>query len=90
MLTRDFEVFDARFARLVFGNVHVDKLYSGCRWAEGPAWFPAHRYLVWSDIPNNRMMRWSPVGGLSVFRLPAQRTNGHTRDREGKIGRAHV
>ena len=90
MLTRDFEVFDARFARLVFGNVHVDKLYSGCRWAEGPAWFPAHRYLVWSDIPNNRMMRWDETdGSVSVFREPADNSNGNTVDRQGRLVTCH-
>ena len=90
MLTRDFEVFDPRFAKLVFGNVHVDKLYTGCRWAEGPAWFPAHRYLVWSDIPNNRMLRWDETdGSVSVFREPADNSNGNTVDRQGRLVTCH-
>src|SRR5690606_22179917 len=63
MLSDDFEVIDPRFSRLVFGNVHLEKLYTGCRWAEGPAYFPAGRYLIWSDIPNNRIMRWDETDG---------------------------
>jgi len=90
MLTNDFEVYDPRFARLVFGNVHVDKLYTGCRWAEGPAYFPAHRYLVWSDIPNNRMLRWDETdGSVSVFREPADNSNGNTVDRQGRLVTCH-
>ena len=56
MAASDFyEVLDPRFGRLFNGNARVNKLYTGCQWAEGPAWFAAGRYLVWSDIPNNRM-----------------------------------
>jgi gluconolactonase len=90
MLTKDFEVYDPRFAGLVFGNVHVDKLYTGCRWAEGPAYFPAHRYLVWSDIPNDRMLRWDETdGSVSVFRQPAENSNGNTVDRQGRLITCH-
>ena len=90
MLTSDFEVYDPRFAGLVFGNVHVDKLYEGCRWAEGPAYFAAHRYLVWSDIPNDRMMRWDETdGSVSVFRQPAENSNGNTVDRQGRLITCH-
>ncbi len=86
MLTESFEVLDERFSRLVMGNVHLEKLYTGCRWAEGPAYFAAGRYLVWSDIPNDRMMRWDETdGSVSVFRSPAYNTNGHTVDREGRL-----
>ena len=53
MLTESFEVRDERFSKLALANVHVERLWTGCRWAEGPAWFAAGRYLVWSDIPNN-------------------------------------
>jgi len=85
-LTDTFEVIDERFRKLAFGNVHLEKLYTGCRWAEGPAWFAAGRYLVWSDIPNDRMMRWDETdGSVSVFRQPAMNTNGHTVDREGRL-----
>ena len=86
MLTDDFEVIDPRFSGLVFGNVHLEKLYSGCRWAEGPAWFAAGRYLVWSDIPNDRILRWDETdGSVSVFRQPAMNTNGNSVDREGRL-----
>lgn len=86
MLTKDFEVLDRRFTKLVFGNVHLERLYVGCRWAEGPAWFPAGRYLVWSDIPNDRMLRYDDTdGSVSVFRSPALNTNGHTVDNEGRL-----
>lgn len=85
-LDPDFEVIDARFRQLVFPNVHVDKLYTGCRWAEGPAWFAAGRYLVWSDIPNDRMLRFDDTdGSASVFRQPALNTNGHTVDLQGRL-----
>lgn len=85
-LTDDFEVLDPRFDKLVFGNVHVEKLWTGCRWAEGPAWFAAGRYLVWSDIPNDRMLRWDETdGSVSVFRQPSMNTNGHTVDLQGRL-----
>jgi gluconolactonase len=85
-LTADFEVIDARFGALAFANVHLEKLYTGCRWAEGPAWFAAGRYLVWSDIPNDRMLRWDETdGSVSVFRQPSMNSNGHTVDREGRL-----
>jgi len=85
-LTDDFEVIDPRFCALAFANVHVDKLYTGCRWAEGPAWFAAGRYLVWSDIPNDRVLRWDETdGSVSVFLQPSMNSNGHTVDREGRL-----
>ncbi|HYP70337.1 MAG TPA: SMP-30/gluconolactonase/LRE family protein [Variovorax sp.] len=84
--TSSFEVRDARFYKLVFGHVHLEKLYTGCRWAEGATWFAAGRYLVWSDIPNDRMLRWDECdGSVSVFRQPAMNTNGHTVDHEGRL-----
>jgi gluconolactonase len=85
-LTPSFEVIDPRFRALAFPNVHVEKLYTGCRWAEGPAWFGAGRYLVWSDIPNDRMLRWDETdGSVSVFRQPAMNTNGHSVDLQGRL-----
>src|SRR5258705_11573143 len=86
MLTASFTVLDDRFLRLVFGNVHVEKLWTGCRWAEGPAYFPAGRYLVWSDIPNNRMLRYDETdGSVSVFRSPSNYSNGNTVDDQGRL-----
>ena len=86
MYTPAIEVIDARFGKLVFGNVHLEKLYTGCRWAEGPAYFPAGKYLVWSDIPNDRIMRFDETdGSVSVFLAPAMNHNGHSVDREGRL-----
>lgn len=77
---------DPRFDRLFNSTAQVEKLYEGCRWAEGPAYFPAGRYLVWSDIPNDRMLRWDECSGqTSVFRSPANYANGNTVDREGRL-----
>jgi gluconolactonase len=82
----DFAVLDERFGPLIKMSARVEHLYQGCRWAEGPAYFPAGRYVVWSDIPNDRMMRWDETSGAtSVFRHPAGYTNGHTVDREGRL-----
>ncbi len=62
------------------------RLATGYRWAEGPVWFGDGRYLVWSDIPNNRMMRWcEETGAVSVFRSPSNNSNGNTRDRQGRL-----
>ena len=87
MAAADFyEVLDPRFARLFNGNALVDKLFTGCRWAEGPAYFAAGRYLVWSDIPNDRMLRYDETdGSVSVFRQPAGNSNGNTVDRQGRL-----
>jgi len=80
------EVVDPRFAQYVVGNAAVERLYTGCRWAEGPVWFGDGRYLLWSDIPNNRMLRWlEDTGEVSVFRNPSNYSNGNTRDRQGRL-----
>jgi gluconolactonase len=85
-LTPSFEVIDPRFRTVALPYVHVEKLYTGCRWAEGPAWFAAGRYLVWSDIPNDRVMRWDETdGSVSVFLQPAMNSNGHTVDLQGRL-----
>lgn len=77
---------DARFKALVIGHAKLEHLWTGCRWAEGPAYFPAGRYMVWSDIPNDRMMRFDETdGSVSVFRLPSQNSNGNTVDRQGRL-----
>ncbi|MBX3072203.1 MAG: SMP-30/gluconolactonase/LRE family protein [Thermomicrobiales bacterium] len=86
MAESDYEILDPRFGSLIKTTARVEHLFEGCRWAEGPAWFAAGRYLVWSDIPNDRMMRWDETSGVtSVFRYPAGYTNGHTVDREGRL-----
>src|SRR5207249_5654908 len=64
----------------------LEKLATGCRWAEGPAYFAAGRYLVWSDIPNVRLMRFDETdGSVSVFRQPSSNANGNTTDRQGRL-----
>lgn len=81
-----FEIIDKRFARLVIPTARLDTLYADCRWAEGPAYFPAGRYLVWSDNPNNRMLRFDECdGAVSVFRQPSNYSNGNTVDRQGRL-----
>jgi gluconolactonase len=87
MATADYyEIIDPRFSRLFNSSAHVEKLFTGCRWAEGTAWFPAGRYLVWSDIPNNRMLRYDETDGcVSVFRQPSGNSNGNSVDRQGRL-----
>jgi gluconolactonase len=86
MADSDFEILDERFGRCVVTSAKVEKLFEGCRWAEGPAYFPAGRYVVWSDIPNDRILRWDETtGATGVFRHPAGYTNGHTVDRQGRL-----
>ena len=81
-----FEVLDERFGDCIKSSARLDHLYEGCRWAEGPAYFPAGRYLVWSDIPNDRMLRYDEATDrVGVFRAPANYTNGHARDGHGRL-----
>ncbi len=80
-----YEIIDKRFSRMVKGSAELETLCTGLRWAEGPVWFGDGNYLLWSDIPNDRIMRWIPGVGVSEFRRPAGNTNGHTRDREGRL-----
>jgi gluconolactonase len=80
------EASDPRFAKYRIGNAAVERLATGFRWAEGPVWFGDGRYLLWSDIPNNRMLRWcGETGAVSVFRSPSNNSNGNTRDRQGRL-----
>lgn len=80
------ETLDPRFEAYVLPNAAVERLHTGSRWTEGPVWFGDGRYFVWSDIPNNRMLRWvEETGEVSVFRSPSNYSNGNTRDREGRL-----
>ena len=80
-----FEVLDERF-RSCGGDGWMERLHTGCRWTEGPAYFPAGRYLLFSDIPNDRILRWDETtGAVGVFRHPAGYANGHTIDRQGRL-----
>ncbi len=86
MANSDYEVLDPRFARLFNGTAHVHKLWTGCHWAEGPAYFPAQRRLIWSDIPNDRMLCFDETdAAVSVFRQPSGNSNGNTVDRQGRL-----
>lgn len=86
MLDKDFLVLDDRFRRYAMGNVHIEKLWTGSRWAEGPAYFAAGKYLIWSDIPNDRLLRYDETdGSVSVFQTPCYNQNGHTVDLEGRL-----
>jgi len=80
-----FEIHDPRFTALFVASARLEELYSDCRWAEGPVWFDDAQQLLWSDIPNQRMMRWTPEGGVSVFRHASNFSNGNTRDRQGRL-----
>ena len=86
MAESDFDILDERFRLLVKTSARVELLHEGCRWAEGPAYVPAGRYLVWSDIPNDRMLRFDEVSGhVGLFRNPAGYANGNTIDRQGRL-----
>jgi gluconolactonase len=80
------EVLDPRFLKYRIVSAAVERLAQGFRWAEGPVWFGDGRFLLWSDIPNNRIMKWEEeTGVVSVFRKPSNYANGHTRDRQGRL-----
>jgi gluconolactonase len=86
MSTSDYEVLDERFRDCVNRTSHVQKLWTGARWTEGPVYFPAGKYLLFSDIPNDRIMRYDETdGSVSVFRTPCGYANGHTVDRQGRL-----
>ncbi len=77
---------DPRFEDLRVDSAAVERVATGCRWAEGPVWFGDHDCLVWSDIPNNRLLRWDGRSGeVTTFRSPSHFANGNTRDREGRL-----
>lgn len=80
------EIVDPRFAKYKIITAAVERLYTGARWAEGPVWFGDGRYLLFSDIPNNRILRWlEDTGEVSVFRSPSNYSNGNSRDRRGRL-----
>ena len=81
----DFEILHPRFASLLLGTCRLEKLHTGTRWAEGPCYFADTGVLIWSDIPNNRMLRYVEGLGVDVFRQPSYCSNGNTRDRQGRL-----
>jgi gluconolactonase len=80
------QIVDQSFAKYRLNLASVERIAHGCRWAEGPVWFGDGRFLLWSDIPNNRMLKWDEeTGAVSVFRKPSDFANGNTRDRQGRL-----
>ncbi len=80
------EALDPRFAPYMIFSAAVERLYTGCRWSEGPVYFGDGRYLLWSDIPNNRILKWEEeTGRVSTYRKPSNFGNGQTRDRQGRL-----
>ena len=80
-----YEYLDPRFRALTLPNTQLERLYDQCRWAEGPVWFNDGGYLLWSDIPNQRILRWTPEQGVSVYRHASNFANGNTRDVQGRL-----
>ena len=86
----EYLIVEPAFRHLIAGNMRLIKLWTGAAWAEGPVWFRDGDFLLFSDIPNNRILRFVPdhsglLGTVSVYRQPSNHTNGHTRDREGRL-----
>ncbi len=80
-----FEIIDKRFRSYILFNAALERIADGCRWTEGPVWFGDAGCLLFSDIPNDRILRWTEGVGVSVYRQPSQFSNGGTRDREGRL-----
>ncbi|MGH7053362.1 MAG: SMP-30/gluconolactonase/LRE family protein [Stellaceae bacterium] len=80
------KILDPRFARLALPMAAVERIAGGCRFTEGPVWFGDGRFLLFSDIPNNRILKWEEeTGAVSLYRKPSHYANGNTRDREGRL-----
>ena len=79
------EIHDARLLSVLSPESTLERLCGGAEWGEGPVWLDAQQCVLWSDIPNNRMLRWSAADGMTVFRAPAEFTNGNYLDREGRL-----
>ena len=80
------QALDPRFEKYWLKLSAVERLATGLRWAEGPVWFGDGRYLLCSDIPNNRIIKWEEeTGAVSIFRKPSNFANGNTRDRQGRL-----
>ncbi len=85
-MSPDFEIIDyKRFRPYLVANAKVETLYTGTLWGEGPVWFGDSQTLLWSDIPNDRILRWVEGGPVTTFRQPTNNANGNTRDRQGRL-----
>jgi len=79
-------VLDPEYNKYRLPMASVERLFTGCRWSEGPVWVGEHRAVIWSDIPNNRVLKWEEeTGQVSIHRKPSNNANGHTRDRQGRL-----
>ncbi len=77
---------DPSFGAYRLALASVEQLYTGCRWSEGPVYFGDGRFVLWSDIPNDRILKWEEeTGAVSVFRKTSYNANGNTRDRQGRL-----
>lgn len=89
MIAPLYQIDDPAFSQFIVGSAALDVLYSGCRWAEGPVWFDDMQCLLWSDIPNQRILRWAAdiaaSDSVTTFRQPSNFSNGQTRDRQGRL-----
>jgi gluconolactonase len=82
----NIKILDPRFAKYALPMAAIERIAGGCRFTEGPVWFGDGRYLLFSDIPNDRILKWEEeTGALSVFRQPSHYANGNTRDRTGRL-----
>src|SRR5215475_3919538 len=80
------KVLDPSFLKYRVFNASIERLFTGARWSEGPVWFGDTRCLLWSDIPNNRILKWDEeTGRITVYRKPSNYSNGNTRDRQGRL-----
>jgi len=80
-----YDIITPAFRNLVLANAQVETLFTGTRWGEGPVWFGDAGCLLWSDIPNNRILRWVEGVGVSIYRQPSSYSNGNTRDLQGRL-----
>jgi gluconolactonase len=82
----NIKVLDKRFAPYVLPMAAIERIAGGCRFTEGPVWFGDGRFLLFSDIPNDRILKWEEeTGAVSLFRKPSHYANGNTRDRQGRL-----
>ena len=84
-LDTSIDVLDRRFAAVVAHQPRLERLCTGARWSEGPVWMHEDDSILWSDIPNDRMLRWSAADGMQVWRDRVEFTNGHTRDHDESL-----
>lgn len=85
LTTETFEIHDRRMETLILPGSRLERLCTGAAWSEGPVWMAEQDCVLWSDIPNNRILRWSAADGMTVFRSPANFSNGHYRDLDGRL-----